>query len=307
MKKMTRNIKYVMLAAVLAVCSCGNDEFAKPDYYDVAAETKIGKAIVEGAADYIGHIKNEELIGLGEGASLLDFGYLNKNGYAMQMYLYDVVLGTSQIRVLLPDDIDTIGEPETLADQAASMENNARYMVYGAISGGAFDGKGQPAGILYRDGNALSSSMGAAPAFFATLKDGSAVCLEAESFPEVRKNIDQGVSGGVMLVKDGYVLSQADVSAEARSAIGVSEDGTEVFMMVVDGGDFYYSNGITCGDLATLMKACGAYAAMTLDKGANVSAVWRNERSESIFELLNKPSNKGLEPAVANGLAVVVK
>lgn len=304
---MTRNIKYMMLAAVIAVCSCGNDEFAKPDYYDVAAETKIGKAIVEGAPDYIGHIKKEELTALSEGAYLMDFSYLNKNGYAMQMYLYDVILGTSQIRVLLPDDIDTVGEPETLAAQAASMENNAKYMVYGAISGGAFDGKGQPTGILYRDGNALCNSMGTTSVFFAILKDGTAVCLEAESFPEVRKNISQAVSGGVMLVKDGYILSQTDASAEARSAIGVSEDGTEVFMMVVDGGDFYYSNGITCGDLATLMKACGAYTAITLDKGANVSAIWRNERSESIFELLNKPSNKGLEPAVANGLAVVVK
>lgn len=298
----------MMLAAILALCSCGNDEFAKPDYYDVSAQTKIGKALVEGASDYIGHIKRENLTQLSEGASLLDFSYVNRNGYAMQMYLYKVILGTSQIRVLLPEDKETIAAPDYLADQASAMENNAKYVVYGAISGGAFDAKsGQPAGILYRDGNALSNSMGSTPVFFATLEDGSAVCLEAEAFPEVRKDINQAVSGGVMLVKDGYVLSFSDESASARSAVGVSEDGTEVYMMVVDGGDFFYSNGITCSDLSTLMKACGAHAAMTLDKGDNVCAIARNERSESIFELLSKPSGKGVEKPVANGLAVVVK
>lgn len=304
---MIKNIKYLMLVAVLALCSCGNDEFAKPDYYDVSAETGLGLSLVEGAPDYIGHIKKENLIRLGEGASLLDLGYMNKNGYAMQLYLFKVVLGSSQIRVLLPDDKDVAGAPETLVEQASAMENNATYLVYGAISGGVCDGKGQPVGILYRDGKAISSSMGDTPAFFAILEDGAAVCLEADAFAEVRTDINQAVSGGVMLVKDGYVLSQTDVTAEARSAIGVSADGTEVYMMIVDGGDFYYSNGITCNDLALLMKACGADAAMTLDKGANVSAILRNERSESLFELIGKPGNKGLEPAVGNGLAVVVK
>lgn len=305
---MIGRIKYMMFVAVLALCSCGNDEFAKPDYYDVAAQTKIGKAIVEGAPDYVGHIKRENLTQLSEGASLLDFSYVNRNGYAMQMYLYKVILGTSQIRVLLPEDNDTVGEPDFLADQASAMDNNAKYVVYGAISGGAFDPKsGQPVGILYRDGNALSNSMGSTSVFFATLTDGSAVCLEADAFPDVRKNINQAVSGGEMLVKDGYVLSSSDESASARSAIGVSEDGTEVYMMVVDGGDFFYSNGIACSDLSYLMKACGAHAAMTLDKGGNVCAITRNERTESIFELLSKPSNKGVEQPVANGLAVVVK
>lgn len=304
---MIRNIKYMMLVAVLALYSCGNDEFAKPEYYETAAETKIGKSIVEGAQDYIGHIKKETLTNLSEGASRLDLGYLNKNGYAMQLYLYKVVLGTSQVRVLLPGDIAAVGAVETLSKQASAMENNATYIVYGAISGGAFDGKGQPVGILYRDGKALSASMGDTPAFFAMLKDGTAVCLEAEEFTAVKGDIDQALSGGTMLLKDGYVLSQTDASAAARSAVGVSEDGTEVYMMVVDGGDFYYSNGISCNDLALLMKACGASAAMTLDSGASVSAILRNERSENIFELLNRPSNKGLEPAVANGLAVVVK
>lgn len=305
---MIRNLKYMMLAVVLVLCSCGNDEFAKPDYYDVTADTKIGKALVEGASDYIGHIKRENLTELSEGASLLDFSYLNKNGYAMQMYLYKVILGTSQIRVLLPEDNNTIGEPDLLTDQASAMENNAKYVVYGAISGGAFDSKsGQPVGILYRDGSALSNSMGNTPVFFATLENGNAVCLEAEEFPEVRPDIDQAVSGGEMLVKDGYVMSSLDAVASARSAIGVSEDGTEVYMMVVDGGDFFYSSGIACSDLAYLMKACGAHAAMTLDEGGNVCAIARNERSESLFELLSKPSDKGVGHPVANGLAVVVK
>jgi hypothetical protein len=74
---------------------------------------------------------------------------------------------------------------------------------------------------------------------------------------------------------------------------------------VVDGGDFFYSNGINCNDLAMLMKGCGAHNAIALNSGSQVTAVWRNMRSPELFDLLNKPANNGVQEGVAGGILIV--
>jgi exopolysaccharide biosynthesis protein len=114
-----------------------------------------------------------------------------------------------------------------------------------------------------------------------------------------------GYSGTAHLLQNGYVLGQTDNSTLARAAVGISEDGNEVYLLVVDGGDFFYSNGIGCNDLALLMKGCGAHDALAISSGNNVTAVWRNMRSENLFDLLNKPANKGVEAPIAGGILIV--
>ena len=60
---------------------------------------------------------------------------------------------------------------------------------------------------------------------------------------------------------------------EPRTAIGVSQDGKTVYLMVVDGRNFYYSNGADLYDLMNLMSACGAGDALNLDGGGS-STLW---------------------------------
>ena len=81
--------------------------------------------------------------------------------------------------------------------------------------------------------------------------------------------------------------------------------GMTVYLVVVDGGDYYYSNGITNSDMANLMKGCGASNAMILNTGNNVTAFGRDEDSIDIFNVINKPSNKGLEAPIGNGLVIL--
>ena len=304
--KMKKYIK-TMIVAALALCSCSSDEFDRPDYYDNMAETKLGKPLVAGASSYIVHVKTEKQSKVSEGVTLLDMGYLNSNGHAMQLYLYKVVLGGSELRVFLPDDKGRIAAPQKMTEMATTVENKSVYMTFAVVNGGVFAADGKPTGILYQDGNALSDSMGNTPVFFATRKDGTAVCAEASEFESVKSKIYQGVSGTAMILKEGYVLPQNSTTASATTAIGVNSDGTEVYLLIVDGGDFYYSNGISANDAALLLQASGCTEGMILNTGNNVAAVRRNERSEDLFELLNKPANKGLEPAVGNALAIVVK
>ena len=279
--------KRILTSAILgilafAAVSCNSDEFDKPDYYQQVASTKLGQQIVDGSSDYIAHVKNDVQTKVAQGVTRLDMGYLNQKGHAMQLFLYKVSLGPVS---LIEATATTTEKADLLTNMCVQVENQGKYTVLGAVNGGNALGKGD--------------------VFFATLKDGSAVCLPTSEYATVSANVTMGYSGTAHLLQNGYVLGQTDNSTLARTAIGVSEDGNEVYLLVVDGGDFFYSNGIGCNDLALLMKGCGAYNALALASGNNVTAVWRNMRSANLFDLLNKPANKGVEAAIAGGILIV--
>ena len=279
--------KHILTSAILgllalAAVSCNSDEFEKPDYYQQVASTKLGQQIVDGSSDYIAHVKNDVQTKVAQGVTRLDMSYLNQKGHAMQFFLYKVSLGPVS---LIASTANTTEKTDLLTSMCTDVENQGKYTVLGAISGGNALGKGD--------------------VFFATLNDGSAVCLPTSEYESVKSKITMGYSGTAHLLQNGYVLGQTDNSTSARAAVGISEDGNEVYLLVVDGGDFFYSNGIGCNDLALLMKGCGAHDALALASGNNVTAVWRNMRSENLFDLLNKPANKGVEAPIAGGILIV--
>lgn len=279
--------KHILTSAILGVLafgavSCNSDEFKKPEYYLQEASTKLGQQIVDGCSGYIAHVKNDVQTKVAQGATRIDMSYLNQNGHAMQLFVYKVSLGPVSLIAATPT---TTEKTDLLTSMCGDIENQGKYTVLGGITGGNALGKGD--------------------VFFATLKDGSAVCLPTSEYASVSADITMGYSGTAHLLQDGYVLGQTDNTTSARAAVGVSEDGNEVYLLVVDGGDFFYSNGIGCNDLALLMKGCGASDALALNAGNTVTAVWRNMRSENLFDLLNKPANKGVEAPVAGGIIIV--
>jgi hypothetical protein len=279
--------KHILTSAILGILaltavSCNSDEFEKPDYYQQVASTKLGQQIVDGSSDYIAHVKKDVQTRVAPGVVRLDMGYLNQKGHAMQLFLYKVSLGPVSLIATAPKNGE---KTELLTSMCTTVENQGKYTVLGAVCGG----------------NALDKG----DAFFATLKDGSAVCLPTSEYAGLSSMITMGYSGTAHLLQNGYVLGQADNATSARAAVGVSENGNEVYLLVVDGGDFFYSNGIGCSDLALLMKGCGAYDALALASGNPVTAVWRNMRSADLFDLLNKPANKGVEEPVAGGILIV--
>lgn len=281
---MKKHILKTTILGVLAFAAvaCNSDEFEKPDYYQQVASTKLGQQIVDGSSDYIAHVKSDVQTKVAQGVTRIDMGYLNQNGHAMQLFLYKVSLGPVS---LIASTANTTEKTDLLTSMCIEVENQGKYTVLGAISGGNALGKGD--------------------VFFATLNDGSAVCLPSSEYESVKSKVTMGYSGMAHLLQNGYVLGQTDNSTLARAAVGVSENGNEVYLLVVDGGDFFYSNGIGCNDLALLMKGCGAHNALAISSGNNVTAVWRNMRSENLFDLLNKPANKGVEAPIAGGILIV--
>lgn len=298
---------FLLLLSASSLCCCGNDEFARPDYYSLDAATEMGKAVVEGTDGYVTHVKSDSQKDVMDGVTLFSMSFLNSSSHAVQMYIYKVNLESALVQVGLPDNELSYGTPQKSTLQAKAVEDRGTYLVMGGISGGTFDeGNGRPKGILYHKGICLMDNTKDNAAFFAVL-DSISVCLDTAEYVALKPEVEEAVGGTALLLKNGYVLPESDATGLSRTAVGTGNEGKTVYLAVVDGGDFFYSNGIGMGDLGRVLKACGATDAMALDSGDNVTAFWRDEMSDELFLLLNIPSNNGLENPVGNTLLILQK
>lgn len=298
---------FLLLLSASSLCCCGNDEFARPDYYSLDAATEMGKAVVEGTDGYVTHVKSDSQKDVMDGVTLFSMSFLNSSSHAVQMYIYKVNLESALVQVGLPDNELSYGTPQKSTLQANAVEDRGTYLVMGGISGGAFDeGNGRPKGILYHKGICLMDNTKDNAAFFAVL-DSISVCLDTAEYVALKPEVEEAVGGTALLLKNSYLMPESDATGLARTAVGTGDDGKTVYLAAVDGGDFFYSNGIGLGDLGRVLKACGATDAISLDSGDNVTAFWRDEMSDDLFLLLNRPSNNGLEIPVGNTLLILQK
>ncbi|MCL4527964.1 MAG: phosphodiester glycosidase family protein [Chloroflexi bacterium] len=116
------------------------------------------------------------------------------------------------------------------------------------------------------------------------------------------------ISGERMLVVASEPVSDLNDSAlHPRTAIGYSKNGRYLYLVVVDGRQPLYSEGITLKELADLMISLGAQYAMNLDGGGSSTMVI--EGKDSRPRILNSPIDNyipGRERLVANHLGIYV-
>ena len=108
---------------------------------------------------------------------------------------------------------------------------------------------------------------------------------------------------GTQLVTDGQntgATARVEPSSRApRTAAGVSQDGRTLVLMVIDGRQPGWSEGVTLAQLATLMIEFGAWDAINLDGGGSSSFL----HDDGTQRVTNRPSD-GQFRAVANHLGV---
>jgi len=120
------------------------------------------------------------------------------------------------------------------------------------------------------------------------------------------KNI---ISGSTLLVDDGAVVEDLpDHKLHPRTAVGLNQGGTRLIIVVVDGRQPGYSEGVTLSELAEIMVEQGAYRATDFDGGGSSTLVMADENGKAV--LLNSPVHQGipgLERPVANHLGIYAK
>jgi hypothetical protein len=114
------------------------------------------------------------------------------------------------------------------------------------------------------------------------------------------------ISGSNLLVDDGAVVEGlSDKKLHPRTAVGLNQAGTHLIIVVVDGRQTGYSEGVTLAELAEIMVEQGAYRATDLDGGGSSTLVRADENGKAV--LLNSPVHQGIpgiERPVANHLGI---
>ncbi len=157
-------------------------------------------------------------------------------------------------------------------------------------------------GVLYCDAKEKRESF---PTLFIT-KDNKV------SFLRPLGEIYNAISGSTLLLDKGVRLEpdfKKPVFTERhpRTAIGIDRDKKWLILMVVDGRQPNYSEGMTLMEMTDTLEHYGAYTAMLLDGGGS-SALVVEEGGQP--QILNTPIEKripGRERPVANHLGIFVK
>lgn len=116
--------------------------------------------------------------------------------------------------------------------------------------------------------------------------------------------VEHAAGGFGMVLVDGRIVG-ADDALHPRTAIGVGADGRWCYLMVIDGRQPGYSEGVTTAELGAWMRRLGCDDALNLDGGGSTAMVIEGDDGEP--RTLNRPINAGipgLQRIVANHIGV---
>ncbi|MGO2037590.1 MAG: phosphodiester glycosidase family protein [Brevibacterium sp.] len=125
--------------------------------------------------------------------------------------------------------------------------------------------------------------------------------VEVEIGPS--EDVDLGMAGSHQILKDGTVPEMGDDSlvttAHPRTLVGISKDGSELFVTTVDGRS-ESSGGMSLTDAGQLLADMGAHNAVNLDGGGSTTMLARTAGADAPV-LQNDPSD-GEQRSVGNAL-----
>lgn len=166
------------------------------------------------------------------------------------------------------------------------------------------DGKVERAGVIddlaantaLGDGEAILIGTGTQGDAVGALKAGDA----AQVTVALNKDVKVAAGGRVVLMQDGaIVVPQDNDYKHARMVAGISQDGSRLYLLEVDGNQAD-SLGLTLYDAAAQLQAFGAWNAVELDGGGSATMIAR-KAGTTAPQIVNRPSD-GNERSVTNAL-----
>lgn len=115
------------------------------------------------------------------------------------------------------------------------------------------------------------------------------------------------LAGNHLLVENGLPVEQERVRLHPRTAVALAPDGATLWLVVVDGRQPDYSEGVTLGELADILLELGASMALNLDGGGSSTMVTATEQGP---RLLNAPIHTNIamrQRPVGNHLGIYAR
>lgn len=132
--------------------------------------------------------------------------------------------------------------------------------------------------------------------------NGTTVTIERDDCPT---GTEQAVAGSVMLLRDGRIPPRLQNKLNPRTAVALDAAGETMWLVVVDGRQRWYSEGMTLTELAELLQDLGAHNALNLDGGGSTTLVMMEKDGRS--QTINAPIHTRIpmrQRPVANHLGV---
>ena len=102
------------------------------------------------------------------------------------------------------------------------------------------------------------------------------------------------VGGHHLLLTNGGACVHEDGVLHPRTALGLQRDGCTLWLVVVDGRQPGFSEGMSCREMAEFMQRLGCWDAMNLDGGG--SSCLLLDADGTGLRVMNQPSDKGTRP-----------
>lgn len=307
MKKLIYDSALLLLGCLLWT-ACNNDEDLTV-FSTEGAKTELGQKIIAGSDGYVGQYFSDSTYTLVPGVQALEMKILSATGLAVKMFVLEVDLKEAHLtmKASSPNEEGKLKTKQQMTLQALAYDKPGSR-VLAAVNGDFFAKDGTPQGIYYRNGTCLKGTMtDNVCTFFAITKNKKAIIGSYDEYDSYKEDIQEAVGGRVRLMTNGNVLPQTVTALEPRTAIGVTDDNV-VYILVADGRNFWYSNGMRYAEMGAVMKALGAKNAINLDGGGSSTFIIRKIAGfeDGRFAIRNWPyDNGGVEREVANGLLVV--
>lgn len=159
---------------------------------------------------------------------------------------------------------------------------------------------GATVGAAVTDGVAWSFSTNARPCFVVKSDHRAAIEMRSHAQPgdwEV-------VGGNTLLVMGGKAVPHKEKPRHPRTVVGLSAEGTQLTILVVDGRKPGVATGMTYAELSEVMLRLGCTQALNLDGGGS-SVLAVRDSAKGNMKIVNHPSD-GSERAVADVLGLYV-
>lgn len=114
----------------------------------------------------------------------------------------------------------------------------------------------------------------------------------------------QALAGNRLLIDNGLAVKYKNDHLHPRTAVATTADGATLWLIVIDGRQRNYSEGVTLAELSEIIRELGADMAINLDGGGSSTLVRAGRRGPQI---LNAPIHTNIamrQRPVANHLGI---
>lgn len=301
----------------LCVLPVGCGRTAEPDVV-VPPHKGARSPMMQAAADGLSKLSlvdKDSTYRLADGLTVTEahFTYMTR---PIQLFVAEVDLTAGlEVVTCTPDNENVQELPQVMSEQMLAAEKAGKHVLAGVNGDFAGERSDRPGhffsmNVFVKEGQILRDKYpeGYEGVFLLT-KGGEYKIIHPSEFDGIKDDVLEAMGGYHALVKAGKVHEDLPIDLITmqfgpRTVAGLSQDRKKCWLIVIDGRQAGYSDGLRLEDVSLLCKELGCYDALNLDGGGSSVFVIKDE--DGGFTVRNKPSD-GQERKVINGLVVVKK